>query len=377
MIVTATTFKQSVEAPTAGIWAATVIAWLPLLARTYRPLEALVATVLIESLHLGLLTNLDAHALDFEPMGAFQPVPLATMAAAYTLASRASRPVGWTAGITAEATLFVVGVLCHGQHFLGTDLTMFNLVVLSTGCGVMVTSQHERTERDERERADERRQAALDERLRIARELHDVLAHNLTLVNAQAAVADYLLSRDPAAAAALRDITRHTSRAIDELRTTVGLLRDPEHDDSLRSVVGLSALDDLVSSYRSSGANVTVATTGAQRVLDEHADLAAYRIIQEALTNATKHAPDAPVHVTLEWRAEGLRIGVGNAPSPRPDRAARAPGTGNGVISMEERANAVGGSLKAQPRPGGGFDVTAILPQAKPEVPLVGPDGSP
>lgn len=209
--------------------------------------------------------------------------------------------------------------------------------------------------------------AVLDERLRIARELHDVLAHNLTLVNAQAGVARYLMRSDVEAAdAALGDIATHTGRAIDELRATIGLLRrrdDPDGADlTLRPVPGLKALDELVRGFESAGTVLDVQSTGTPVPLDQHVDLAAYRIVQESVTNASKHAPGQQVTVVLAWNAAGVRIRVVNPVTADPHRAG-GPGTRNGVIGMRERAAASGGTFRAGVAPGSAqFEVVATLP---------------
>ena len=220
----------------------------------------------------------------------------------------------------------------------------------------------------------------MEERLRIARELHDVLAHNLTLVNAQAGVAEYLLETQPQAAAhALRDITRHTSRAIDELRATIGLLRydaaspaqDPDDATGpggpMRPVPGIDALDELVESHRSTGTPVTVQESGRRGTLGQHADLAAYRIVQEALTNAAKHAPGMPVEVSLAWSEAGVRLRVVNAALAAGERRTAAPGTGHGLIGMRERALAAGGGLRVGEIADDRFEVVATLPAGRSE----------
>lgn len=349
---------------------ATVASWAPLLARTYRPVPALVAVVLAESFHLAFLALPASLATANSGMGAYQPVPLGTMVAAYTVASRTPRRVGWVAGIGGGAVLLAVAVLNHPGSLALTDLVMVNLVVIATGLGVMVASRRDRLARDAREREEDKGQAVLDERLRIARELHDVVAHNLTLVNAQAAVAEYLLRTDPeAAATALHDITRHTRRAVDELRSTVGLLRregdeaDPTGglDTTRQPVAGLDRLEDLVDGFRAAGTPVDLEAHGEPHTLGQQEDIAAYRIVQESLTNATKHAPGATVRVTLRWSGNGLDLDIANDVADQPS-GPPARGTGHGLIGMRERALAAGGRLTAGSRPDAGFQVRAWLP---------------
>jgi len=279
--------------------------------------------------------------------------------------------------------LLAVALLSQPMRLIGTDMVMWDHVLITAGVATVVATHRDRVLRRGQEESRRVADAVTDERLRIARELHDVLAHNLTLVNAQAGVAEYLLESDPAGAAtALRGITKHTGRAIEELRVTVGLLRREEHDphaatvpqsahdlsgQDLRPVPGLDALDELVAAFRAAGTAVTVTHVGPPSALDEQSDLAAYRIVAEAVTNAHKHAPRAPVSVTLARVPDHLGLLVSNPTAPPepadgPHRTARTPpGTGNGLIGMRERALACGGTFTAGAS-GGRFVVEATLP---------------
>jgi signal transduction histidine kinase len=219
----------------------------------------------------------------------------------------------------------------------------------------------ERAARAERTREEEARRRVADERVRIARELHDVVAHHITLVNAQAGVAHHLLRTDPEAAyEALAHIKETSRTALDELRATVGLLRQTDDQPASREPLpGLADLDRLVTSFRQSGLPVEVGCDKEQHRLAPAVDLTAYRIVQEALTNAHKHAPGRPVHLTLDYGADALSITVANEAA---DTRVDAPGTGHGLIGMRERAATVGGTLTAGPEPHGGFLVRAELP---------------
>ncbi|WP_158615102.1 sensor histidine kinase [Cellulomonas sp. PhB150] len=351
--------------PGAALLTLTLAAWAPLLIQTYRPVLALAGTVLADACIITFLSVPPSVAELSIGMGARQPAPIATVIAAYTLASRVPLRFGWIAGTSAGAILFVVSVLTGPSEFLLADLVMFYLVLTGTGIGSLVTVRRERARRLEVSRAELTDRAVLDERLRIARELHDVLAHNLTLVNAQAGVAEYLLRTDPdAAATALQDITNHTTRAIEDLQATIGLLR---HDDGTTAgarapTPGLARLDDLVGSFRSAGTTVDLTTDGVPWPLSEIADLAAYRIVQESLTNATKHAPGVTILVGVRWSATVLELMVTNS-LLRTDARPPAPGTGHGLIGMRERASAAGGTLVATAIPGPSFQVHATLPR--------------
>jgi len=248
---------------------------------------------------------------------------------------------------------------------------VFNLVLGTTAVGALIAGRADRVAHEAREREDHTRREVEAERLRIARELHDVLAHSLTLVNAQASVASYLLASDPrAAAGALRGLTTHTRRALDELRAAVGLLRQ-EGDaspgqqpgaGSLRPAPGLGLLGELIDGFRSAGSDVQLTVRGTPRELTPRGDLAAYRIVQESLTNATKHAPGARAYVTLDWTTAELALRVANDRAADASADHRGAGTGHGLIGMHERAGAAGGALRTERPAGGGFVVSAVIP---------------
>lgn len=372
MFITVTASTGKLEFPSAEVSGLIVAVWLPLLVRTLWPIPALVATVLAESLVLVFMPIVNPDVLTADPMGALQPAPLATLLAVYTVVSRSPRRFGWACGIGSGAILTAVSVISRDHELLLTDLVMFNLVILSTALGTIVSSRRDRVEHLAEERINETQRAVVDERMRIARELHDVLAHNLTLVNAQAAVAEYLMEVDPTAAkTALQGIAQHTGRAIDELRATIGLLRDEGDDgaessgdpnNTLRPIPGLEQLEPLLEEFRSTGIEVRLSESGPRGQLGQHSNLAAYRIVQEALTNAVKHAPGVGVDVGLLWSKESVKIRVVNPTSQIVDVDFVAQGTGHGLIGMRERALAAGGTLQTERTPLGEFVVTATLP---------------
>ncbi|MEV6402958.1 sensor histidine kinase [Streptomyces bobili] len=222
-----------------------------------------------------------------------------------------------------------------------------------------------RAEHAERTREEEARLRVTEERMRIARELHDVVAHHLALANAQAGTAAHLvLTRPEQTKKILTDLTGTTSSALRELKATLGLLRqnDDPAADPLEPAPGLARLPELVASCESAGLTVTVTTEGEPRPLSPGADLTAFRIVQEALTNVTKHAGSQFARVRLVYSGSRLVITVsddGPASAPPP---ATAPGRGFGVLGMRERAHSIGGELRLGPRPEGGFEVTTALP---------------
>ena len=225
-----------------------------------------------------------------------------------------------------------------------------------------LAAAHDRAEYAEKTKEEEARRRVADERMRIARELHDVVAHHLALANAQAGTVAYLMDNDPGRARTMAgDLGGTIVSALEELKTTVGLLRQADDPDSpLEPAPGLAQLPGLADSFCSAGLTVTVITAGEPRPLPAGADLAAYRIIQEALTNVARHAAVSEARVRLAYGADRLRIVItdeGAGPSP-----ALAPTSGYGLIGMRERALSVGGRLDAGPRPAGGFEVIADLP---------------
>ncbi|WP_330286182.1 sensor histidine kinase [Streptomyces sp. NBC_00576] len=225
---------------------------------------------------------------------------------------------------------------------------------------------HARADHAERTREEEARHRVTEERMRIARELHDVVAHHLALANAQATTAAHLAHSNPEQTRRmLNDLTGTTSSALRELKATVGLLRHTDDIDApLEPAPGLSRLPELIDTVRSAGLRVTLTTAGKERPLSPGVDLTAYRIVQEALTNITKHAVGATAWVRLAYSTDRLTItvtdnGAVTVPAGPP---VPAPARGFGLIGMRERAQSVGGNLEAGHRPEGGFEVSTALP---------------
>ncbi|MFB7545392.1 sensor histidine kinase [Streptomyces zaomyceticus] len=222
----------------------------------------------------------------------------------------------------------------------------------------------------EREQEARARQSATEERLRIAREVHDVLGHSISLINVQSGAALHRLGKGPAAEAGLVTATealeavKATSKdALRELRATLGVLRSAdEPTPTAPSPSGLALLGDLVDRARSAGLDVRTETAGTPVPLPPPVDLAAYRIVQEALTNVTRHSGARTVRVSLEWGTDAVRLVIaddgGGAPEGRPP--------GSGIRGMAERARAFGGELTAENGEAGGFLVDARLPLPEP-----------
>jgi signal transduction histidine kinase len=228
----------------------------------------------------------------------------------------------------------------------------------------VVRLRRERSVESRATRALDARRRATEERLEMARDLHDVIGHHISLINVQAAVAlDLMESRPEQARSALAAIEGASRNALDELRTMLAALRRDGEEAPRSPTPCLARLDELTELARAAGISVSVQTLGDRQPLPAAVDLAAYRIIQESLTNVARHAALSTAKVRLTYSPNGLEIEVNDeGRSPAANGSASRLGTGNGIAGMRERAVALGGRLDAGPRPGGGFVVTAHLP---------------
>lgn len=219
----------------------------------------------------------------------------------------------------------------------------------------------QRTVELEREREDNARRAVFDERVRIARELHDVVAHHVSMMGVQAGAARVVLGRDPVkATAALSAIEASSRQAVTELHQLLGFLRQPGDDDDTNPRPSLGQLPRLVASMGDSDLTVQVRVEGDVRPLPATVELSAYRIVQEALTNTLKHSAASSADVCLRYEPTALEVAVIDG---GPIHASRPSGAGGlGLIGMRERAVLHGGELTAGPDAGGGFAVHVRLP---------------
>ncbi|MEV0324109.1 sensor histidine kinase [Streptomyces sp. NPDC050658] len=300
-------------------------------------------------------------------------VVMSAVVALYTVAATTDRPTTWRVGLVTMAGLTGVATLVGPLPWYAQEnLGIFAWTGMAAAAGDAVRSRRafvdairERAERAERTREEEARRRVAEERLRIARDLHDVVAHHIALVNVQAGVAAHVMDKRPDQAKEALSHVRDASRsALNELRATVGLLRqtgDPEAPTE--PAPGLARLDDLVDTFRHAGLPVEVTLGDAVTELPAGVDLAAYRIIQEALTNVQKHAgTGAKAEVSVVRVGPNIEVtvlddGPGAVADPERDS-----GGGHGLIGMRERVSALGGRCTAGPRYGGGFRVHAILP---------------
>jgi signal transduction histidine kinase len=335
--------------------AASSVGCLLLLGARHWPLATAWATAAISAIVLALLPQ--------------APPSAPAVAALFLLAARTNRQ-------TAIRTSAVVGIALTVEAFavrpelssFGANLAVVAWTQLPSALGdafrsrrELALSYKERAERAEAASEQEAHRRVAAERLRIARELHDVVAHHLTLVNAQAGVAHHLVRQDAERAYEALGQIRDTSRAaLDELRATVGLLRQADEPDEPRTPApGLRDLPALLDSFRHAGLPVEVQRTGLYDAVPPLTDLTAYRVVQEALTNTGKHVGGAQAQLTIAVHGDSLEVIV--ADDGGKGRITCA-GNGLGLISLRERVRAVDGTLRVGPRPEGGFRVHAVLP---------------
>lgn len=228
------------------------------------------------------------------------------------------------------------------------------------GRGDYLALVEERAEFLQRDRAAQARRAVDEERARIARELHDLVAHRVSMMTVQAGAAQTVAVRDPERAVrAMKAVEDEGRGALEELREILGVLRADASPQGLTPIHGLAEIPGLVAEMREAGMDVVLSEDGVPDGLPTGVDLAAYRIVQEALTNVVKHAGPTPkAEVRLAGGDQMLAIEV----TDRGTGASTLPGSGQGLVGMRERAALLGGTFEAGPRPGGGFRVLARIP---------------
>jgi signal transduction histidine kinase len=358
---------------TAGAYVLLAAGPLVLLARHRYP-AAVLAAVFAIALAYSLL--------DYRPRGAV----FVSLVVAFSVAMLAGRRLlGWLS-IVAGYLVFVVLLPLAGAQMWpslawATGIAAW-MLVLAAGAEI-VRGREERAREAARSRSEEERRIAGEERLRVARELHDVLAHNISLINVQAGVALHLADDRPEQArAALEAIKRVSKETLAELRSVLDVLRQPGEGPPREPADGLDRLGELIERMRAAGLPVSADVDREPASLPSGLDLAAYRIVQEALTNVLRHAPGAATKVRVGLEGHELRVRVENEEAAAtvygPAGAAnwsepsggryegdgdeRNGFEGNGIPGMRERAAALGGVLHAGPLPGGGFLVDARLP---------------
>jgi signal transduction histidine kinase len=301
----------------------------------------------------------------------YGPVFLPLSVAVYTLAAATPRErlPALTGGVLVVLVVVVAVGVGDGRvwgwgELRDVLLAWLALLLVPLWVGVVARARRGRAAEEASRRAD-------DERLRVARELHDVVSHSIAMINFRAGVALHVLDRRPEQAREALVAIRHASAgAMQELRATVGVLRQPGGGDRSRAAVpGLARLDELVAGVARAGPPVRVEVDGEPAELPPAVDLAAYRVVQESLTNVVRHAGPARATVRLAYGPADLVVEVSDDGAAAPEVA--RPGGGHGIAGMRERVAALGGELRAGPRPQGGFQVRARLPLVEGE-PAVG-----
>jgi signal transduction histidine kinase len=288
----------------------------------------------------------------------------------YTVALTQPRTIAIAAIGALEVGVLIAALRWSQSSVLEGFVALSAMVIAAVVLGInirqrraLLGSLHERAARLELERDQQGRLATAAERARIAREMHDVVAHTMAIMVIQAGAARSVLDRDAAAAEQALEVVEETGRmAMTELRRLLGFLRE----DAPAELAPQPSLDDLgalVGRARDAGLKVDLRAEGSSFELDPGAALAVYRVVQEALTNTLKHAgPGAQATVTLHWGGDELEVAV--LDDGGSGRGAGG-GSGQGLVGMRERLAMIGGALQARPRPDGGFAVRATIPRTK------------
>ena len=288
----------------------------------------------------------------------------------YAVALGATQLRALAVGVTVKAVLLTASLITH-PGITGFVILLGAALAVTTGTAARshrawVADAEERAKRAEQAREDEANRRVAEERLRIARELHDAVGHHVALINVQAGALACLLDDEDLSQAreSVTHIQRASEEALEDLRLTVGLLREPgaaEPTEPAEPVPGLDRLEELICSFAGAGLQVTREVTGQARPLPEAVELTAYRVIQESLTNTRKHAGCDTAVVRLGYAPRALRLAVEDEGKAVTRGSGCVPG-GHGIVGMRERVAAVGGQLSAGPRPEGGYRVFAELP---------------
>jgi signal transduction histidine kinase len=341
--------------------------------------EAPTATRLVLGIGLALLVLIRrAHPYPLLALGtgawALMGAPWGLMVAGYTISVRSPRPrrLGALVGALAVVVFARMLVVSEVSAFFGVVVTALVValpVLLGLWIGIrraLIAHLRNEAERLEREQLLEAERAAARERARIARELHDVVAHRVGLMVLHAGALEVSLT-DPAAAEQA-GLVRQTGReALVELRQILGVLRERDDGAPLGPQPTLGDLDVLAQQSRDAGMAVSVAVEGERRPLPTTVERTAYRLVQEALTNVHKHAGNAATDVGVRYARDCLEVTIRNArPADGPHPALAPAGGGHGLLGLRERVALLGGTFQAGPRLDGGFEVRASIPVEAP-----------
>jgi signal transduction histidine kinase len=268
--------------------------------------------------------------------------------------------------VVASVVLVVIGIATFAIGDGDTGVGGFTFATFFVGApwatGLVVRLRSDLAERNvelKRDQEERTRRAVAEERATIARELHDVVSHAISVTVLQSRGARRMLGRDEESVRRALDAIEHTNtQALGDMRRLLAVLRDTEGDAGTTPQPSLARLDDLVADVTESGLAVEVRETGQDRDVPPGVDLSAYRIIQESLTNVLKHAGAARATVSLDYEPDQLRLSV----TDDGRGAVETNGTGHGLVGIRERVAVVGGEIETGPAPGGGFEVRARLP---------------
>jgi signal transduction histidine kinase len=325
----------------------------PLFVRRRAPLSA----------HLACVTGLVFLSVLEYPSNAQAQILLFTSYTVGAYCAGAKRAVGFAAIIAALGVVMIVGIPDASNANIALSGAFF-IAAYFFGSTVRnrrlyMDQLEERATLLERESEEEAKRAVADERLRIAQELHDVVAHSMGVIAVQAGVGAHVIDDDPAEAKRSLEAIATTSRGtLVEIRRLLGVLRS-DGDAAYQPAPGLADLDRLVADVGGAGLDVALCIDGERGDVPPGVDLTAYRIVQEALTNVLKHAGPAHTTVTVGYEPGALRLEIADDGRGVNGRASQG---GHGLLGMRERVGVYGGSLQAGPAPGGGFRVVARLP---------------
>ncbi|MFJ8546362.1 sensor histidine kinase [Streptomyces sp. NPDC093586] len=275
------------------------------------------------------------------------------------------RTAAWMWVLTAAYALFVETVIGDGEYNTSAPMLLLSALAL-----LMVAVRHVRREARQEVTAqrtvtahERSRRTLLEERTTIARELHDVVAHHMSVVAIQAEAAPYRVENPPEELErAFATIRENAVAALTELRRVLGVVRAEDYEAPDAPQPTLADLDALLANVRDAGLAVDKVVTGAVRELPPGVELSAYRIVQEALSNTLRHAPGATARVEVSYVLGGLGLRIVNGPVPQPSLAKPSPGAGHGITGMRERVSMLNGEMTAGQTGDGGYEVAVFLP---------------
>ncbi|QOV41572.1 two-component sensor histidine kinase [Streptomyces ferrugineus] len=301
----------------------------------------------------------------------WQPANFACHLTVLTVVAIRTRPrtAGYMWALTA-AYGFVADVILGPSYYYSDDtapMLVFSALIL-----LVVAIWHTRREARQEVTAQQTvtahersRRTRLEERTNIARELHDVVAHHMSVVAIQAEAAPYRVENPPPELErAFATIRENAVAALTELRRVLGVVRAEDYEAPDAPQPTLADLDGLLANVRDTGLSVEKTVTGAVRALPQGVELSAYRIVQEALSNSLRHAPGASARVEIAYVLGGLGLRIVNGPPPAPGLVKPSPGAGHGITGMRERVTMLNGEMTAGPTDDGGYEVTVFLPVA-------------